>query len=192
MTWQVHPATADRFDDVAAVVDPGGNPKGCWCLAYRLTSGEFNAIPDGQRSEVLRELCTRQPLPGVLAYADGQVAGWCGMGPRRDMARLVRSRTIPRIDDVPVWSIACLVVRPAFRRQGVSEVLIAGAVDYARAQGAPCVEAYPVDPCGERISSTFAYVGTTSMFEKAGFHRVLETGARSARLSRWLMRRELD
>lgn len=66
------------------------------------------------------------------------------------------------------------------------------AVRYATEQGAAAIEGYPVDPSGGRISTAFAYVGTVSMFEAEGFHRVLETAARSARLPRWLMRKDLS
>jgi GNAT superfamily N-acetyltransferase len=108
------------------------------------------------------------------------------------MERLVRSRTIPRLDDRPVWSIVCFLVRVGYRRRGVGRALLEGLIDYARAQGAPALEAYPVDPSGKRIDVAFAYVGTAGMFENAGFHRVVETAARSAGLPRWLMRLELQ
>jgi hypothetical protein len=48
-----------------------------------------------------------------------------------------------------------------------------------------------VDPAGARVNTSFAYVGTVSMFEAAGFRRVVETSAHSAGLPRWLMRRDL-
>ena len=185
------PATADRFDDVAAVVAPGGNPRGCWCLAYRLTSPDFDALDDDRRPEVLRDLCGREPAPGVLAYAGDVPVGWCGVGPRADMARLQRSRTIPAHDDVPVWSIVCLVVGSGHRGQGVTRALVDGAVAHARRHGAPAVEAYPVDPGGARVNPTLAYVGTTRMFERAGFRRVALTGARSGGLPRWRVRLDL-
>jgi GNAT superfamily N-acetyltransferase len=118
--------------------------------------------------------------------------GWCGFGPRQQMERLVRSRTIPAIDDLPVWSIVCFEVRPGYRRRGVARALLRGAIDCARSFGAPVLEAYPVDPEGARISSNFAYVGLVSMFEQAGFRRVVQTSARSAGLPRWLMRLDLQ
>jgi GNAT superfamily N-acetyltransferase len=62
------------------------------------------------------------------------------------MRRLERSRTIPRIDDLPVWSIVCFDVRPGYRRRGIATALLSGAIDYARAHGAIGVEAYPTDP----------------------------------------------
>src|SRR5919202_1955595 len=79
------------------------------------------------------------------------------------------------VDDRPVWSIVCFLVRVGYRRRGVARALLEGAIEYARAHGAPALEAYPVDPGGKRIDVTFAYVGTLPMFEQAGFRRIIET-----------------
>jgi GNAT superfamily N-acetyltransferase len=183
----VQPATPERFDDVAQVL--GGGEKSCWCLYYRLASAEYDRIRD--RAGKVRELLAGDTAPGLLAYLDGQVAGWCGIGPRAEMGRLLRSRTIPAVDDRPVWSVTCFVVRPGFRRRGIARALLAGAIGYATEQSVPALEAYPVDPEGARIDSTFAYVGTVPMFEAAGFERVTITAARSDHRPRWLMRRYL-
>jgi GNAT superfamily N-acetyltransferase len=144
-----------------------------------------------ERKKGLHSWLEKPSPPGVMAYIGKQAVGWCGFGPRSEMERLVRSRTIPAVDDQPVWSLVCFLVLPGFRRQGVARALLRGAIDCARSYGAPALEAYPIDPAGERINSTSAYVGSVSMFEKEGFQRVLETSARSAGLPRWLMRLEL-
>jgi GNAT superfamily N-acetyltransferase len=191
-TLEVHPATADRFDDVATVLGPRDpTAPACWCLAYRVTSGQFHALQGTDRPDYLRGLCEREVAPGLLAYLDGEVAGWCALGPRSEMGRLQRSRTIPKVDDVPVWSVVCFVVRAGFRRRGVAAALLDAAIGYAAEQGATVLEAYPIDTDGARVSGTLLFVGTTSMFERAGFDRVVETAARSAGRTRWLMRREL-
>lgn len=126
----------------------------------------------------------------MLAYRDGEPVGWCNVGPRADMSRLTRSRTVPTIDDVPVWSVVCLVVRAGYRRQGVTRVLLDGVVEHARSHGAPALEAYPVEPQG-RMDTAMAFVGTVAMFERAGFTKVVQTDAHSGGLVRWLMRRDL-
>lgn len=63
-------------------------------------------------------------------------------------------------------------------------------VEWAAANDAPAVEAYPVDPPG-RMDSTMAYVGTRSMFEQAGFKVVGTTDAVSSRMPRIIVRTSL-
>jgi hypothetical protein len=70
-------------------------------------------------------------------------------------------------------------------------VLLDGAINFARKAGTPALEAYPIDPEGSRVEVNFGYAGFTTMFERAGFERVLETAARSDRRPRWLMRLNL-
>jgi GNAT superfamily N-acetyltransferase len=187
----VVPATADRWNDVRTIMGGHGD-RGCWCQYWRLSSSEYSAGPPGAARRALRAQLASPMPPGLLAYVDGEPAGWCGIGPRASMGRLARSRTIPRIDDRPVWSIVCFLVRVGYRRRGVAAALLDGVVDYARQQGAVGLEAYPIDPEGARVDVAFAYVGTTSMFERAGFRRVVETASRSAGRPRWLMRLDLD
>lgn len=192
MSVVVVPATADRFDDVAALLAPRDpDAPACWCLYYRCTSSQFSELRGVERPAALRSLCEREVAPGVLAYLDGQVVGWCALGPRAEMGRLQRSRTIPAVDGTPVWSIVCFVVRSGFRRRGVAGALLDGAIAYAAEHGATVLESYPIDTEGGRVSGAFLFVGTTSMFERAGFVRLIETSAHSAGRSRWLMRLDL-
>ena len=192
MDVSVRPATAERFEDVRAILGPRRDTQpACWCLYYRLGSSEFNALQGRQRPEHLRELCSREHAPGMLAYLDAEPVGWCALGPRSEMGRLVRSRTIPKIDDRPVWSIVCFVVRVGYRRRGVAHALLDGAIAYATECGVETLEAYPAETDGARMSSSLAYVGTTSMFEQAGFACVQRTESRSGGRPRWLMRLDL-
>jgi hypothetical protein len=48
-----------------------------------------------------------------------------------------------------------------------------------------------VDVDGERVDLISGYVGTTRLFERAGFERALRTTGRSGGRPRWVMRREL-
>lgn len=192
----VVPATPERWPDIEQLF--ANIP--CWCQYWRLSSSEYGRLKEGQqleqwvaeRKEGLRRQLEAPTPPGVLAYLEDILVGWCGLGPRASMQRLVRSRTILAVDDLPVWSIVCFLVRAGYRRRGVARALLHGAIQCARLHGAPALEAYPVDPGAKRISSSFAYVGTLAMFEAAGFRRVLETSARSAGLPRQLVRLDLN
>lgn len=183
----VFPATADRWDDLAVVMGHDGD-RGCYCQYWRLASSDYSR--SDHRAGLRRQLDADLP-PGLLAYVDGEPCGWCSVGPRHEYERLNRSRTIPPIDDVPVWVIVCFLVRVGYRRRGVARALLDGAIDFARRHDAPALEAYPVDPEGRRIDVSFAYVGTTGMFEAAGFRRIAETAARSAGRPRIVMRLNL-
>jgi GNAT superfamily N-acetyltransferase len=181
-----------RFDDfrlAAGVQKPGAG--GCWCMSYRDT--RLNNL---ERPLAMADECSREPGPGVLAYVDDEVAGWCSIAPRSSYRRLMSSRTIPFLDagDVPAadaWVAVCFVVRPKFRRQGLMNVLLAGAVEHARAHGAAVVEGYPIESGPGKVDVISGYVGTTRLFERAGFERVMETTAHSGGRMRWVMRREL-
>lgn len=187
---RVHPATADRFADVSVILAPRKKSDApvCWCLTYRVPNAENHDLRGADRPARLRAFCEQDPPPGLLAYVDGQPAGWCSVGPRATLPRLMNSRTIPRVDAIPVWSVICFVVRTGYRGHGLTQHLLHGAIAHARQHGAPALEGYPVDPAGGRISATLAYVGTTSLFEAAGFHRVQPTMSKSGGATRWLMR----
>ncbi len=184
---EVLPASIERWADVVTVLGSGGD-RGCWCQAPRGLVGAYTASQPDRRRKALRSQLEDDPPPGMLAYVDGEVAGWCGFGPRPQLPRLVNSRTIPVIDDRPVWSILCFNIRVGYRRRGVAATLLVGVADFARRSGAPGVEAYPIDPEGGRVDTAFGYVGLTSMFERNGFRRVVETAAHSDHRPRILMR----
>ncbi|MBM6404630.1 GNAT family N-acetyltransferase [Phycicoccus sp. CSK15P-2] len=191
MAFETHPVTPDRFDDFADVINPNRRETHCWCLAHRLREGDIAELGEGSREQAARRLCEREHPPGVVAYDDGVAVGWCSIGPRGENPRLVHSTKIRPVDDVPVWSIICVVVRSGHRKRGVTTPLIEGAVAYAAAHGAPTVEAYPVDPKDGRMDLTMAFVGTRRMFEKAGFEVVGETDAVASKMPRLVMRRSL-
>lgn len=187
MTFATHPVTPDRVDDFVAVVNPNRRVSHCWCLSHRLAAQEI--AQHASREAAFRALCGRTDPPGVLGYEDGEPVGWCSIGPRSENTRLRNSRVIRPLDDVPVWSVICIVIRGGHRRRGHTTPLINGAVEYAAARGAPVVESYPVDPGPGRIDLTMAFVGTRSMFERAGFEVAGRTDATASGLPRLVMRR---
>lgn len=177
-----------RWDDFAMFMVPRTpDAGGCVCMSYRDAR-----LDTPGRIQHMRDECSREPGPGVLAYLHGEVAGWCSAAPKSTYRRLLRSRTIPHLDEeLDPWSIVCFVVRAGFRGQGIMHVLLDGAVEHARAAGAAVVEGYPVDTGGARVDTISGYVGTVRLFEAHGFARHAPTAAHSGGAERWLMRRSL-
>jgi GNAT superfamily N-acetyltransferase len=188
---EIVPLTPDRWPDVAALFDEGGDPKTCSCMFWRVRSRDWSFGSAAEARAGFRTLvdADRDPAPGLLAYADGRAVGWVSVAPRDDYQRLTNSRVRPRIDEVPVWSIVCFVVSRSARGQHLTTRLLDAAMDYARAHGAPALEAYPVDADG-RIPAAVGYTGLLSTFQAAGFHVVHEIDSPQATVRRVIVRRE--
>jgi GNAT superfamily N-acetyltransferase len=189
MGIEVRPAT--EFEDVKAVVGPKRpDANVCWCLSYRIPSKQNLELHGPARGELVKELVAQDPPPGVLAYDDGEVVGWAAVHPRSDTS-FARNRRIPNVDDLDVWSVWCIRVRPGHRGKGISHHLLAGAVAMARAYGAPAIEGYPVNNNGDKVDLTMAYVGTRKLFERAGFVKAADTDSVLNGFPRVLMRLDL-
>ena len=175
----------DGFFEVVGVKKAGGG--GCWCMSYR-----DSRVPNAERGAYMARECATEPGPGVLAYVNGEPAGWCSIAPRSSYRRLMHSRTIPFVDDRDAWAAVCFVVRSGYRGRGVMHRLLDGAVEHARRHGAAVVEGYPIEwDSGGKVDVISGYVGTTKLFERAGFVPVVATTAHSGGRVRWLMRKEL-
>jgi GNAT superfamily N-acetyltransferase len=188
---EIVPAALDRFGDVVELLGATAED-GCLCQPWR--GFDTKALSEGRsRRELLRGQMAdpTPPSPGYIAYLDGVAVGWVGVSVRTETPRLMNSRTIPAIDDLPVWSIGCFQTRPGYRRRGIAKALLAAVIEDARRSGAPGVEAYPIDPAGRRVDVGAGFVGIASMFDAAGFRRVLVTEATSGRLPRHLVRLDL-
>ncbi|MCH8486849.1 MAG: GNAT family N-acetyltransferase [Candidatus Cyclonatronum sp.] len=184
----VKPATV--FAGVKEVVGPKHpDASVCWCLTYRLPAKENNALTGPARGERVAEMLKAGPI-GVLAYDGDEAVGWAAVAPRRETT-FDRSRTIPRLDDADVWCVWCIRVKPGHRRKGISHQLLAGAIAFARGEGAAILEGYPLDNAGKVINTTMAYVGTKALFESAGFRQVADTKSVLDGFPRVLMRLNL-
>jgi len=189
MAIEVRPATV--FDDVRALVgQKRADARVCWCLSHRIPAKRNAELRGTARGDYVRTLVEAEVPPGVLAYDGDEPVGWAGVAPRAQ-TQFARSRKIPTIDDLDVWTVWCVRVRPGHRGEGIAHRLLAGAVDFARDHGAPAIEGYPADNGSERVDLTMAFVGTVALFEAAGFHRAAETDSVAGGFPRVLMRRAL-
>lgn len=181
------PVTPDRWPDMEALFGPRGACAGCWCMWWRHTRAEHEAMKGEQNRQAMQTIVQSGEAPGILAYVDGEPGGWCSIAPREAFPSLDRSRTLKRVDDTPVWSITCLFVAKQHRRKGLMLRLIDAAVSHARERGATVVEAYPVVPKSDDMPPVFAWTGIASAFERCGFSEVARRSP-----TRPIMRKKLD
>jgi GNAT superfamily N-acetyltransferase len=155
------------MDDFGGVLR-GSWGVGCWCMFPRLGSSEGQKIGSAQRREAMTKLARRRRAPGLLAFEGDQAVGWIAVAPRTEYRRIEASRATPRVDDEDVWVIPCITVRPSARGRGIALALIKAAVKFAKAEGAPAVEAYP-RAGSQRTKDDNAFFGTEPLFRRAGF-----------------------
>jgi GNAT superfamily N-acetyltransferase len=170
---EIHPLTSDRWDDLATLFDRPGDPKGCWCMYYRVRGRDFDRLWGAGARAAFRKVVDEGPPPGLLAYRDGRPVGWCAVAPRDAYPRILRSPVLKPVDDTPAcWAIVCFYVVRDERRGGVAAELLEAAVAFAAEHGARAVEGYPKDTGGTRRHANEMFVGTRSMFAEAGFEEV--------------------
>lgn len=193
----VVPANRASRADVDAVFGTRGDPARCRCQWFRTTGREFRAMSEDERARRLyvQTQCGRPDAlvtAGLIAYLDGEPAGWCAVAPRADYQRL-RTARIPwsgrREDraDPDVWAVTCLVTRMGYRNRGVARALVAAAAPFARERDGRAIEGYPlVTKPGERLTWGELFVGSVGMFAAAGFAQVSRPTPRRAVMRRAL------
>lgn len=173
----IAPATADRFGDAQHALTGGGDGASCQCQWWMMPNSRFQSTPRDELRDLLHEETRREVPPALIAYVDGEAAGWVRVGPRVRQVRLARTRALAPImqgdpEDPDIWAISCFVVRKEYRGQGLNSELIDAAIAFARENGAHTVEGYPYDPSAGKQSSNQLYPGILSVFEAAGFSEV--------------------
>ena len=175
----IHPVTSNRWPDLERLFGPSGASYGCWCMWFRRRSSEMAKAKARENKADIRALVEAGEEPGLIAYVDGEPAGWVSLDRKANYPRLVHSTSLKRLDldhEGAVWSVVCFVVGKDYRRTGLSERLLKGAIDYAKDHGATTLEAYPVEPT-EELKGDRGYHGVRLVFDRAGFAEV----ARDAR-----------
>ena len=172
---QITVAEVDQhtWPDLERLFQARGGPKSCWCMVWRGTPGEPRPTDGAGRHAALQRRVEAGVPVGLVAYLDGEPAGWCSVAPRPTYRRL-GGLDDPDLDPSRVWSIVCFYVPRRLRGHGLMTELLTSAIAYARRAGATIVEAYPVDP----DAPSYRFMGFVPVFAQHGFQEVGRAGAR--------------
>jgi hypothetical protein len=168
--YVVRPLTSetwDAFADLAA--RHNGVWNGCWCTWFHPACAERGVTAEGNR--LIKERLVREGIAHAALVFSGELAvGWCEYGTPEELPRIYHRKEYDAgLDRLPDYRLTCFFVDRHHRREGVAAVALRGALDLIAEAGGGVVEGYPQDTAGKRISASFLYNGTRSMFEEAGF-----------------------
>lgn len=173
----VRPLTPETWDAFADLAERhNGVWGGCWCTFFHTFEAEKTHTVEGNRA--LKEQLVREDKAHAALVFDGEVAvGWCEYGPPAELPNINHRKEYEALlVDPPDYRVTCFFVDKRYRRQGVSAIALRGALELIAEAGGGLVETYPQDTAGKKITASFLYNGTRSLFEQAGFTYVRPKG----------------
>lgn len=168
--YTVRPLLPNTWDAFAQLVERhNGVWGGCWCLAFHPKSPERGQSVEGNRA--LKQRLVNEGQAHAAVIFDGDCAvGWCQYGSPEELPRIYHRKEYEAgLVELPDYRLTCFFVDRDYRREGVSAVALRGALNLIAEAGGGVVEGYPQDTEGNKVSASFLYNGTRSLFEQAGF-----------------------
>ena len=142
---------------------------GCWCTWFHSRVGR----PEGEMGRPWKERLVREGNAHAALVFDGEAAvAWAQYGSPDELPNIHHRKDYEatRTEELPDYRITCIFVDRDYRRKGVAGVALGGALDLIAKAGGGVVEGYPQDlPQGKKISSSFLYNVTRSLYEQTGF-----------------------
>ncbi|SDU34399.1 GNAT family N-acetyltransferase [Jiangella alkaliphila] len=190
---RVVPANEASWHDLTLVFGTADYAARCRCQRFKVEGwiwrdSTFDERLAAQEQQTACDDPGAERTSGLVAYVDGDPAGWVAVEPRLAYPALFRGRSpVPwkgrdeDRDDAGVWVVTCTIVRRGFRGRGLTYHLAAAAVGHARDRGARALEAYSMltEP-GKEITWGELHVGARQVFEEAGFTQVSHPTKRRA------------
>jgi GNAT superfamily N-acetyltransferase len=160
-TWPAFAALAERHNGVFG---------GCWCVW-------FHCHPDPPERQEMGNRAFKQRMTeegrahAALVFDGDEAIAWAEYGTVDELPNIHhRKEWEQTVEQVPDFRITCLFVDRRYRRNGLAEVAVRGALALIAAAGGGRVESYPHDlPPDKKISSSFLYNATRTMYERLGF-----------------------
>ena len=164
MNRRVERLSSSNIDDFFKV--HSGECGWCYCTAWWVPNWEGWTERTDEQNRIFREeLLQRGEYDGYLLFLDDQPAGWCQVGQRDRLHKLVKQYNLE--PNPEIWAITCFVIRPEYRRQGLASYMLKVILEDMKFRGVKIIEAY-----SKRTESKNAgehWKGPEEMYLNAGF-----------------------
>ncbi|TDD59469.1 GNAT family N-acetyltransferase [Kribbella antibiotica] len=183
--YSVQPLSADTWDAFAGLVERhNGIFGGCWCIYFHPDCAERGQGFEGNRA-LKRQLVEAGQAHAALVMVDDEAIAWAEYGTPDELPNIHHSKQyLAELDVTPDYRITCIFVDKRYRKQGYAKIALTGALDQIAAHGGGVVEGYPHEIGEKRMSNSFVYNGTRTMYEQAGFTFVRPKGLKNTVMRR--------
>jgi GNAT superfamily N-acetyltransferase len=167
--YTIKPLNIDTWDAYEKlIVKHHGVWGGCWCLNFhdkpkdRIRSFENNRLLKKYFVETNR-------AHAALVFHNNMCIGWCQYGSPNELTNIYHKKEVESKTELPDYRITCIFVDRDYRKKGISEFALKGALKLIKEAGGGIVESYPQDTKGMSVTSSFLYNSTRQIFENTGF-----------------------
>jgi GNAT superfamily N-acetyltransferase len=166
----LEPATWPAFAQL--VEDNNGVWGGCWCLGFHIHNKTLKSLNWAQRRAEKEQRVFEDRTHAALVFEGDRCLGWCQFGSPEELPE-VKSRRLYEKDltALPDWRITCFFTGKGFRRRGVADAALGGALLEIARRGGGTVEGYPEETDDRTLSGSFLHTGPMAAFENYGFSR---------------------
>lgn len=186
--YRIEPLTPETWPAFAALIERGnGLFDRCWCT-------NFHCYPDPPERREIGNKAFKQRLVdegkahAALVFDGDDAVAWAQYGTVEELPNIHhRKEWEQTTEKVPDYRITCVFVDRRHRRTGLAEIAVRGALELIAAEGGGRIESYPHDlPPDKKMSSSFIYNATRSMYERIGFDYERTKGKGNCVMSRTL------
>jgi hypothetical protein len=170
MALAVRPLDVETWPAFAALVEANnGVWGGCWCLGFHVKLKQRTA---GQNRADKEQLVRDGRTHNALVFDGEQCLGWCQFGSPDELPEIKSRRKYDAgLTALPNWRITCFFTGKGFRRRGVADAALGGALEEIARLGGGVVEGYPEETDDRTVSGSFLHTGPMAAFENHGFTR---------------------
>jgi GNAT superfamily N-acetyltransferase len=169
-TWEAFARLAGRHNGVW---------NGCWCTWFHASVAERGGKErTSESNRALKQgLVSQDRAHAALVFDGDEAVAWCQYGTPAELPNIKHRKEYDAVaGEPPDYRLTCFFVDKNYRRKGVAGVALQGALQLIAEAGGGVVEAYPQDTGGQKVSASFLYSVTRSLFEQAGFSYVRHQG----------------
>ena len=178
----IRPLDASTWPGFEALVDRhNGIFGGCWCTWFHRHPDPPERKALGNR-EFKKRLVEAGKSRAALVFDGDEAVAWAQFGTVAELQNIYhRKQWEAETEQLPDYRITCVFVDKRYRRNGLAAIAVRGALSLIAELGGGMVEVYPHDlaekkKAGKKVSSSFLYSSTRTMYEREGFTYVRPKG----------------